>query len=172
MDVTTRRQVRGGHRLEVPATRRFFRLMIARGVYTPRVPAAGGARLKLPHQYGTECYPARPYSRQPPKPEISRPSTSWKKYRTVRTLLSSSRQVVALPHGRRTLYAGRAALPHGRRTLYARRAALPRGRRTLYARRAALPHGTCGARAAPHPSPLPSAMRLPWGEGTGLWRVV
>src|ERR1051326_2647257 len=42
-DVTTRRQVRGGHRLEVSATRRFFRLMCARGVYTPQVPAAGGA---------------------------------------------------------------------------------------------------------------------------------
>jgi hypothetical protein len=34
--------VRGGHRLEVSATRRFFLLMI-RGVRTPRLPAAGGA---------------------------------------------------------------------------------------------------------------------------------
>src|SRR6266852_4353637 len=32
-----------GHRLEVSATRRFFRLMFSRGVYTPRMPAAGGA---------------------------------------------------------------------------------------------------------------------------------
>jgi len=31
-----------GHRLEVAATRRHFRLMSTRGVYTPRVPAAGG----------------------------------------------------------------------------------------------------------------------------------
>ena len=31
-----------GHRLEVSATRRFFRLMITRGMYTPREPAAGG----------------------------------------------------------------------------------------------------------------------------------
>jgi len=35
--------VRGGHRLEVSATRRSFRLMFARGVCTPRVSAAGGA---------------------------------------------------------------------------------------------------------------------------------
>src|SRR6185503_2089049 len=41
-DVTTRRQVRAAIRLEVSATRRFFRLMCARGMYTPRVPAAGG----------------------------------------------------------------------------------------------------------------------------------
>jgi hypothetical protein len=34
--------VRGGHRLEVSATRRFLLLMI-RGVRTPRLPAAGGA---------------------------------------------------------------------------------------------------------------------------------
>ena len=34
--------MRGGHRLEVSATRRFFLLMI-RGVRTPRLPAAGGA---------------------------------------------------------------------------------------------------------------------------------
>ena len=34
--------MRGGHRLEVSATRRFLRLMI-RGVRTPRLPAAGGA---------------------------------------------------------------------------------------------------------------------------------
>src|SRR5260370_1070981 len=30
-------KVRGGHRLEVPATRRHFRLMFSRGVYTPRM---------------------------------------------------------------------------------------------------------------------------------------
>src|SRR5258706_8567245 len=31
-----------GHRLEVAATRRYFRLMFSRGVYTPQEPAAGG----------------------------------------------------------------------------------------------------------------------------------
>jgi len=31
-----------GHRLEVSATRRYFRLMCSRSVYTPREPAAGG----------------------------------------------------------------------------------------------------------------------------------
>src|ERR1051325_21068 len=42
-DVTTRRQARGGHRLEVPATRRSFRLMFP-GVRTPTSGAkAGGA---------------------------------------------------------------------------------------------------------------------------------
>src|SRR5438270_12335693 len=73
-DVTTRRQVRGGHRLEVSATRRFFRLMFPRYVHTS---SDRGRRSKLNSRTGTGtmCYPARPYRRQPPKPEILRSST-------------------------------------------------------------------------------------------------
>src|SRR3954454_10630960 len=41
-DVTTRRQVRERPPAGSSATRRFFRLMITRGMYTPREPAAGG----------------------------------------------------------------------------------------------------------------------------------
>src|SRR6476659_7279373 len=42
-DVRTRIRVRGGHRLEVSATRRFFRLMFPEVCTHLELPAAGGA---------------------------------------------------------------------------------------------------------------------------------
>jgi hypothetical protein len=47
----------------------------------------------LPHRHGAMCYPARPYRRQPPKPEIS--SATRRVRRTSRTCSSAARRVRA-----------------------------------------------------------------------------
>src|SRR5258708_6020512 len=73
-DVTTRRQVRGGHRLEVPATRRHLRLMFPEVYSHPECPPQE-EQAQLPHRYRSMCYPARPHRRQPPKSKVLRSST-------------------------------------------------------------------------------------------------